>query len=83
MATLLSTCIPTANDPRREHQPVITLQKRDGTRDKACFGAHTATPHVKHAEDRLKREKLLIEPAKEWHCCRLIDSPHGRSYKKL
>ena len=26
-------------------------------RDKACFEAHVATPHVKHAEDRLKREK--------------------------
>ena len=24
------------------------------------------TPHVKHAEDRLKREKMLFEPAKEW-----------------
>ena len=34
-------------------------------RDKACFEAHIATPHVKHAEDRLKREKMLIEPAKE------------------
>src|SRR5262245_26901291 len=36
-------------------------------RDKACFEAHIATPHVKHAEDRLQREKMLIEPAKEWH----------------
>ena len=36
-------------------------------RDKACFEAHIATPHVVHAEDRLKREKMLIEPAKEWH----------------
>ena len=36
-------------------------------RDKACFEAHVATPHVKHAEDRLKRENMLIEPAKEWH----------------
>ena len=36
-------------------------------RDKACFEAHIATPHVMHAEDRLKREKMLIEPAKEWH----------------
>ena len=26
-------------------------------RDKACFEVHVATPHVKHAEDRLKREK--------------------------
>jgi quinol monooxygenase YgiN len=39
--------------------------------DKACFEAHIATPHVKHAEDRLKREKMLIEPAKEWHFYRL------------
>ena len=40
-------------------------------RDKACFEAHIATPHVKNAEDRLKREKMLIEPAKEWHFYRL------------
>ena len=40
-------------------------------RDKACFEAHIATPHVKHAEDRLKRDKMLIEPAKEWHFYRL------------
>ena len=40
-------------------------------RDKACFEAHVATPHVKHAEDRLKGEKMLIEPAKEWHFYRL------------
>ena len=52
-------------------------------RDKACFEAHIATPHVKHAEDRLKREKMLIEPAKEWHFHRLIDGPQGRGYKKL
>jgi quinol monooxygenase YgiN len=26
-------------------------------RDNACFEAHIATPHVRHAEDRLKREK--------------------------
>ena len=52
-------------------------------RDKACFEAHIATPHVKHAEDRLKREKMLIEPAKEWHFYRLIDGPQGRGYKKL
>ena len=36
-------------------------------RDKACFEAHIATPNVKHAEDRLKRKKILIEPATEWH----------------
>ena len=52
-------------------------------RDKACFEAHIATPHVKHAEDRLKREEMLIEPAKEWHFYRLIDGPQGRGYKKL
>ena len=40
-------------------------------RDKACFEAHIATPHVKHAEDCLKREKMRIEPAKEWHFYRL------------
>ena len=40
-------------------------------RDKASFEAHSATPHVKHAEDRLSREKLLIEPAREWHFNRL------------
>jgi len=36
-------------------------------RDKSCFEAHIATPHVKHAEHRLKRENMLIKPAKEWH----------------
>src|SRR4029077_6341494 len=36
-------------------------------RDKACFEVHVATPQVKHAGDRLKREKMLIKPAKEWH----------------
>jgi quinol monooxygenase YgiN len=40
-------------------------------RDKACFDAHVATPHVKRAEGRLKREKLLIEPSREWHFLRL------------
>ena len=29
-------------------------------RDEACFEAHVATPHVKHAEDRLKREKRIL-----------------------
>src|SRR4029077_12326130 len=29
-------------------------------RDKACFEAHVATPHVKRAEDRLKREKRIL-----------------------
>jgi quinol monooxygenase YgiN len=40
-------------------------------RDKASFEAHIATTHVKHAEDRLQREKMLIEPANEWHFYRL------------
>jgi quinol monooxygenase YgiN len=40
-------------------------------RDKACFEAHVATAHIKRAEDRLKREKLLIEPSREWHFYRL------------
>jgi len=44
-------------------------------RDKACFDAHVATPHAKHAEDRLKRENMLFEPAKEWHFYRLVDGP--------
>ena len=51
-------------------------------RDKACFEAHIATLHVKHAEDRLKRGNMLIEPAKEWHFFRLIDDPQDRGYKK-
>jgi len=44
-------------------------------RDKDCFDAHVATPHVKHAEDRLERENMLFEPAKEWHFYRLVDGP--------
>jgi quinol monooxygenase YgiN len=52
-------------------------------RDKACFEVRIATPHVKHAEDRLKRENMLIEPAREWHFYRLIDGPRGRGYKKI
>ena len=40
-------------------------------RDKACFEAHVATPHVKHAEDRLGAEKILVEPSREWHFYRL------------
>jgi len=45
--------------------------------------SRVATPHVKDAEDRLKREKMLIEPAKEWHFYRLMDGPQGRGYRKL
>ena len=44
-------------------------------RGKACFEAHIATPHVKQAEDRLKREEMLIEPAKE---LRLLESTSRR-----
>jgi quinol monooxygenase YgiN len=51
-------------------------------RDKACFEAHVARTHVKHAEDRLKRENMLVEPAREWHFYRLIDGPQARGCKK-
>jgi len=44
-------------------------------RDKPCFEAHIATPHVKNAKDRLEREKMLVEPANEWHFYRLIGGP--------
>jgi len=44
-------------------------------RDKSCFEAHIATPHVKRAEDRLKREQMLIGPAREWHFYGLNDGP--------
>lgn len=36
-------------------------------RDKACFETHIRTPHVKHAEDLLKRKEMLVEPSREWH----------------
>ena len=51
-------------------------------RDKACFEAHIATAHVKHAEDRLQRDNMLVEPAKEWHFHPLIDGPEGPGYAK-
>ena len=51
-------------------------------RDKACFEAHIATPDVKHAEDRLKREKMLIEPAKEWHFYRPQSQLHDVADRK-
>ncbi len=64
-------------------------EKRSATRTTAgnpnvrnftiTFEAHIATPHVMHAEDRLKREKMLIEPAKEWHFYRLSESTSRRS----
>jgi quinol monooxygenase YgiN len=40
-------------------------------RDKACFEAHVASPHVQKAERQLAAEKLLTEPAGEWHFYRL------------
>jgi quinol monooxygenase YgiN len=40
-------------------------------RDKASFDAHVATSHVKRAEQRLEKEKLLNEPFSEWHFYRL------------
>ena len=46
-------------------------------RDKACFERH-----MKHAEDRLNREKILIESAKEWHFHRLIDGHRAVATKK-
>ena len=52
-------------------------------RDKACFEAHVATRHVKEAEDRLKREKMLTEPAREWHFYRLFDNAKSAGNKEL
>ena len=40
-------------------------------RDKASFDAHVASSHVQRAEQRLEKEKLLTEPADEWHFYRL------------
>jgi quinol monooxygenase YgiN len=40
-------------------------------RDKACFEAHAASPHVQQAEARLQNDKMLVEPAGEWHFHRL------------
>ncbi|HEU4475238.1 MAG TPA: putative quinol monooxygenase [Methyloceanibacter sp.] len=40
-------------------------------RDKACFEAHVASPHVQKAEQRIENEKLLIKPSGEWHFYRL------------
>jgi quinol monooxygenase YgiN len=47
-------------------------------RDKACFEAHIATPHVKHAEDRLKREKMLIEPGERMAPLSTLESTSRR-----
>lgn len=40
-------------------------------RDKASFDAHVASPHVQAAERRIDSERLLTEPAGEWHYRRL------------
>ena len=40
-------------------------------RDKACFEAHVASPHVQHAERQLATKKLLTEPDGERHFYRL------------
>ena len=40
-------------------------------RDRACFEAHVATPHVQQAESRLEQEKMLVEPSSEWHYQRI------------
>lgn len=40
-------------------------------RDKDAFDAHVASSHVQAAEQRLNKEKLLTEPAGEWHFRRL------------
>ena len=52
-------------------------------RDKACFEAHIATPHVKHAEDRLKREEMLIDPAKRMALLSAHRRPTGPWLQKL
>jgi hypothetical protein len=36
-----------------------------------------------HGALRLKREKMLVELAKEWHFYPLVDGPQGDGYKKL
>src|SRR5262245_44363138 len=40
-------------------------------RDKASFDAHVASQHVQKAEQRMEKEKLLTNPADEWHLHRL------------
>lgn len=40
-------------------------------RDKACFEAHVASPHVQKAEQQIESEKLLTKPSSEWHFYRL------------
>ena len=40
-------------------------------RDKASFDVHVTSSHVQRAEQRLEKEKLLTEPAGEWHFYRL------------
>jgi quinol monooxygenase YgiN len=55
--------------PRRRGSHAFLLYME--WRDKASFEVHIATPHVKQAEDRLKGEKMLSEPSREWHFFRL------------
>ena len=40
-------------------------------RNKAAFDAHVAAPHVRKAEQRIDKDKLLTKPAGEWHFYRL------------
>jgi len=64
-------------ESRRRRLPNLPLVPRRGRsqafllymewRDKASLEAHIGTPHVRHAEDRLKQEKMLVEPSREWH----------------
>jgi len=61
---------PIVTERRWSGEP-IRIVKLKGSHLKACFEAHIARPHVKHAEDRLKREEMFIELAKEWHFYRL------------
>lgn len=39
--------------------------------DKASFEGHAVTSHVKEAERRLAKEKMLVKPYREWHFVRL------------
>ena len=49
-----------------EDDPMLFLRHMEW-RDKACFETHIRTPHVKHAEDPLKRKEMLVAPSREWH----------------
>jgi hypothetical protein len=59
------------------HQIVPLLSR------KACYRLALLLGSLGAVLDRLKREKMLIKPAKEWHFYRLVDRLQGRSYKKL